>query len=116
MDFIYLNEVKVETIIGVWNWERQRPRRLVLDLELGCDLKPAGDTDELNATIDYKAVTDTVSAFAAEHQYQLLESFAEQLAALLLSKFSLKRVRIKVNKQGVLRNVRDVGVVIERQA
>ncbi len=114
MDIVYLTDLRIETVIGVFDWERQVPQLLVFDLELGTDIRKAASTDDLAHTVDYKAVAKRVRAFCDQNQPLLVETLAEQLAAILLSEFSLPWLRMRINKRGAVTGVRDVGVIIER--
>ena len=116
MDIIYLQHLSVDTVIGVWEWERRIRQTLILDLELGLDTRQAGATDDLQYTVDYKAVTDRVRDFARVSEFKLIEALAENITRILLAEFPLRWVRLKINKQGVVRHVRDVCVIIERCA
>ncbi len=114
MDIIYLNHLKIDTVIGVWEWERKIRQTLIMDVELGTDISAAGASDDIADTVDYKAVSDRIMAFTRESSFNLIEALAEGIAALVLSEFDIKWIRLSINKQGVVRHVRDVGIVIER--
>ncbi len=116
MDIIYLQHLSVETVIGVWEWERRIRQTLILDIELGLDTRQAGESDDLQFTVDYKAVTDRVRDFVSVSEFKLIEALAENIARILLAEFPVRWVRLKINKRGVLRHVRDVCVIIERGA
>ncbi|MGI9228246.1 MAG: dihydroneopterin aldolase [Gammaproteobacteria bacterium] len=114
MDIIYISDLRVDTVIGVYDWERRTTQTIILDLELGADIKQAAATDSIENTLDYKAVAKRLIAFAAESEFQLVETLAENIAGILLKEFKVPWCRLKVNKQGAVRGVRDVGVIIER--
>ena len=114
MDIVYLNHLTVDTVIGVWDWERRIRQTLIMDLELGVDASAAGASDDLTDTVDYQAVTDRVIAFTASSEFKLIEALAEHIGRIVLSEFKVQWLRLRINKQGVVRHVRDVGVVIER--
>lgn len=114
MDIVYLHNLRVDTVIGVWEWERRIRQTLILDIDLGTDISRAGETDAIEDTVDYKAVSDRVMDFTRASEFQLIETLATRLANLILEEFDVSWVRLKINKQGVVRNVRDIGVVIER--
>jgi 7,8-dihydroneopterin aldolase/epimerase/oxygenase len=114
MDIIYLNDLRIETVIGVYDWERRTRQTVVFDIEMGTDIRAAAETDTIDSTLDYKAVAKRVMAFVGESQFQLVETLAERVAGLILDEFSVPWVRLRLNKQGAVRGVRDVGVVIER--
>ncbi len=114
MDIVYLHGLRVETVIGVFPWERRVRQAVVLDLELAADVARAAATDRLEDALDYKAIAKRVQAFVAESRFQLVETLAERVAALVLEEFQVPWLRLRVNKQGAVRGARDVGVVIER--
>lgn len=114
MDIIYLRELRIDTIIGIYDWERQIKQTVVLDLELAADVAKAAVSDTIDDTLNYKVLAKRVIAFVAESQFQLVETLAERVAGLILKEFAVPWVRVKVNKPGAVRGARDVGVVIER--
>lgn len=114
MDIIYIQNLRIETVIGVYGWERQLKQTVILDLELGTDIRKAGVSDAVADTVNYKDVAKRVIQFVENSRYQLVEALAEAVAALVLSEFQVLWLRLKINKQGAVRGVRDVGVVIER--
>ena len=102
MDIIYLKHLTVDTVIGVWEWERRIRQTLILDLELGLDTRQAGETDDLQYTVDYKAVTDRVRDYARDSQFKLIEALGENITRILLAEFPVHWVRLQINKQGVV--------------
>jgi 7,8-dihydroneopterin aldolase/epimerase/oxygenase len=114
MDVIYLHNLRVETVIGVWDWERRIRQNLLIDIDLGTDVSRAGETDDIADTVDYKAVSDRVISFTAGSEFRLIEALADRIAAIVLEEFDVKWIRVQINKQGVVRHVRDIGVIIER--
>jgi dihydroneopterin aldolase len=114
MDIIYLKDLRIETIIGVYAWERQLKQTVVLDLEMGTDIRKAGKTDALEDTLNYKEVAKRVISYVEDSRFHLVEALAEGIADTLLKEFHLSWLRLRINKQGAVRDVRDVGVIIER--
>ncbi|MBB5019503.1 dihydroneopterin aldolase [Chitinivorax tropicus] len=114
MDIIFVHEVRIDTLIGVYEWERQAPQTLQLDLEIGLPQTVACQTDNINDTIDYGKVVERLRQTLAEQHFLLLEALAEHIAQLILSEFGAPWVRISVAKIGLLRGVKRVGVCIER--
>jgi 7,8-dihydroneopterin aldolase/epimerase/oxygenase len=114
MDIIYLKDLRIETIIGVYAWERQVKQTVVLDLEMGTDIRKAGQTDALEDTLNYKEVAKRVISYVENSRFQLVEALAEGIAAILVTEFQVPWLRLRINKQGAVRGVRDVGVIIER--
>ncbi|MGH8510976.1 MAG: dihydroneopterin aldolase [Gammaproteobacteria bacterium] len=114
MDIIYINDLRIEAVIGVYAWERQLKQVVIFDLELGTDIRKAALTDSVADTLNYKDVAKRVMAFVTDSHYQLVESLAEAVAELIIKEFDIPWLRLRLNKQGAVRGVRDVGVIIER--
>jgi dihydroneopterin aldolase len=114
MDIIYLTDLRVETVVGVNAWERRVPQTVVMDIEMAGDARRAAGSDSIRDTVDYKAVTKRIIAFVSETRFELVETLAERVAGILLEEFNVPWCRLRINKQGAVRGVRDVGVVIER--
>lgn len=114
MDIIYLRDLRIDTVIGVYRWEREMKQTLVIDLELGTDIRPAAKSDAIADTLNYKDIAKRVTAFVEQSRYQLVEALAEAVANLILDEFPVPWLRLSVNKQGAVRGVRDIGVVIVR--
>jgi dihydroneopterin aldolase len=114
MDIIFIHELLIETTIGVHPWERDLRRTLRLDLELGADIRPAAATDRLEDTLDYQAVAQRISDFAAASNFQLMETLAERLAELLFREFAVPWLRLTLHKPGVPSGAKAAGVIIER--
>ncbi len=114
MDTIFISDLRVDTIIGVNEWERKTRQTISIDLELACDCGKAAVSDSIEDTLNYKLVSKRVSAFVQESQFQLVETLAERIGQLLKDEFGVAWLRVRVNKQGALSAARDVGVIIER--
>ncbi len=114
MDIIYLNGLRIETIIGIYDWERRTKQTVILDIEMGTDIKKAAATDNIKDTLDYKAVAKRIMAFVGESKFELVETLAEKITDIILNEFDVPWCRLRLNKQGAVKGVRDVGVVIER--
>jgi len=116
MDIVFINDLRIETIIGIYDWERKVRQTISLDLEMGADIRKAAATDAIEDTLNYKAVAKRVIAFVEQSSFQLVETLAERIAALVREEFSVPWVRLTLNKGGAVRGARGVGVVIERGA
>lgn len=114
MDTIYLHGLEIETIVGIWDWERQIPQRVVIDLDMGTDIARAAASDDIADTLNYKDVSKRVQALVLERRFRLVESMAEGVARMLLDDFDIPWVRVRINKPGAIRGARDVGVIVER--
>ena len=114
MDIIYLHDLKVDCTIGIWAWERRITQTLSIDLDMAADVRAAAQSDSIDATLDYKAVSKRVTAFVSESRFQLVETLSEGIAQLILSEFKVPWVRVRINKKGAIRSATGVGVVVER--
>ena len=114
MDTIRIKGLKVEAVIGVHAWERKVPRTLLIDLELATDSARAASKDRLEDALDYDAVSAAVTGHAAASKLNLVETLAEQLAALLRERFKVKWLSLTVHKPGAVAQAQDISVTIER--
>ena len=114
MDTIFLNEMRVETIVGIWDWERKTKQIVSIDLEMGADIKKAALTDNIEDTLNYKGVSKRIRKFVEDSDFQLVETMAEKIAEIILVEFNVPWVKIRVNKPGAIRGSKDVGVFITR--
>ena len=114
MDIIFLRELKVETTIGIWEWERKIRQAVIIDLEMSADIRRAAETDSIDDTLNYKGVAKRVRQFVSDSSFLLVETLAEKVAAIIRDEFDVAWVRVSVNKPGAIRGARDVGVLIER--
>jgi dihydroneopterin aldolase len=114
MDIVYLHDLKIETIIGIFDWEREIKQTVSLDLDMACDVAKAAATDAIDDTLNYKAVAKRLIDFVSHSEYQLVETLAERVADIVLQEFGIQWIRVRVNKPGAVRYAGDVGVIIER--
>lgn len=113
-DTIFLSDMRVETVIGIWEWERKIRQTVSIDLEMGADIRRAAETDSIDDTLNYKAVAKRVQQFVSEAEFQLVETLAEKVAGIILVEFDVPWVTVRINKPGAIRGARDVGVMITR--
>jgi len=114
MDKIFLSELKIDTIIGIWEWERRIRQTVIIDLEMSADIAKAAATDEVADTLNYKLVAKRIQEFVADSSFQLVETLAERIAAIIREEFGVAWVKVRVNKPGAIRGSKAVGVSIER--
>lgn len=114
MDKIYLNDLKIDTIIGIYDWERQTRQTLGFDLEMDWDIKPAAQTDDISKTLDYGAIAERVVAFVEASEYLLIETLAEEVCAMLLKEFPIPRLKLALSKPVALHGQNTARIVIER--
>ncbi|ACO73615.1 dihydroneopterin aldolase [Laribacter hongkongensis] len=114
MDIIFLREVRVDTVIGVYEWERRAPQTIELDLDIGIPSEAPCHSDNIGDTIHYGVVVERLRATLAEQHFLLIEALAEHIARIVREEFGAPWVRVAVTKLGILPGVKKVGVQIER--
>jgi 7,8-dihydroneopterin aldolase/epimerase/oxygenase len=114
MDIVYLSDLRIETIIGIYDWERRVKQTVSLNLEMATDVARAAASDNIEDALDYKAVAKRLIDFVGHSEFLLVETLAERVAQIILSEFGVAWLRLKVDKQGAVRGARGVGVIIER--
>ena len=115
MDIVYIRELEIETVIGVFDWERERKQTVSIDLDLGCDIRAAAVSDDLADALDYKSISHRVVDFVAQSEFQLVEALAEAVAGIILAEFPVPWLRLRVGKPGAVTGSKDTGVIIERR-
>lgn len=114
MDRIFLRELRVETIIGIYDWERETRQVVSIDLEMPVDIRRAAATDDIADTLNYKKVAKRILGYVEASSFQLVETLIERIAEIIITEFDVDWVKITLSKPGAIRNSRDVGVAIER--
>jgi dihydroneopterin aldolase len=114
MDKIFLNELKIDTIIGIYDWERHTKQTLSFDLEMDWDIAKAAASDDIADTLDYGEVANAVVQFVENNHYQLIERLAEDVAALLLEQFPIPKLKLTLSKPVALHGQNIARIVIKR--
>ncbi|BAW79394.1 dihydroneopterin aldolase [Candidatus Nitrosoglobus terrae] len=114
MDTVYLNNLCIDTVIGIYDWERRIKQTVYLDLEMATDVAKAASSDNIQDACDYKAVAKRLIEFVSNSEFLLIETLAEQIAQIVLNEFDVSWLRLKVDKGGAVRGAQGVGVIIER--
>ena len=114
MDIIFLRELKVDTLIGVYEWEKRVPQTLQIDLEIAMPQSRACQTDKLEDALDYADVVRDIQSALASRHFNLIEALAETIAQMLLNDFKSPWVKVSVAKLNAIRGSRMVGICIER--
>ena len=114
MDTVFIEDLRIETVIGIFDWERKIRQTVALDLEMGFDNRKPAATDRIEDTLDYKRVAKRLISFVESSEFQLVETLAERCAEIILAEFDVRWLRLKLSKPGAVRGSRAVGVCIER--
>lgn len=114
MDHILIEGLTLETVVGVYDWEKRIRQRLVLDLALGTDIRAAAADDALDKTLNYAAISERLVEFCDTHSFELIETYAERITTLLFDEFNIEHVSLTLSKPGAVKEARSVGVRIER--
>jgi dihydroneopterin aldolase len=114
MDNIFLRNLRIETIIGIFDWERKIKQTVFFDIEMATDIKKAAASDHIDDTLDYKSLSKVVIDFVENSDFQLVETLAEKVAELIINDFGVPWLKLTLNKKGALRHADDVGIIIER--
>ncbi len=114
MDTVFIEALQIDTIIGVYDWERQVRQTVSLDVEMAWDNREAAATDDLQFALNYKAVADRLIEFVSGSQFQLIETMAEQICQIVQQEFSVSWLRLRLSKPGAVPQAKAVGLVLER--
>jgi len=115
IDTIFIHDIKVEAIIGIHDFEKISPQLLIINVDLGVDIKVAAATDDIAKTLDYAAISDFIIDYVASCQVGLLETLAEHLVAALFEHFGIQTIKLSIQKPGAIRHTQMVGLSIYRQ-
>jgi len=114
MDIVYIRDLRIDTIIGIFDWERKVRQTISIDLEMATDIRRAAATDDIQYALDYKTVSKCLIQLIENSEFKLVETMAETVAQLVRDKFNVPWLRLRLSKPGALRGARDVGLIIER--
>ena len=114
MDIVFISDLDIDTVIGIFDWEREIWQTVRLNIEMNTDVRKAALTDQIEDALDYKAVSKRLIAFVEKSEFGLVETLAERCAEIILSEFPVQWVRLRLDKPGAVRGSRSVGILIER--
>lgn len=114
MDIVFIQDLRVETTIGIYDWERKIKQTLAFDLEMGTDIRPAAADDDIDKTLNYKAVAKSITDYVEASEFLLVETLAEKVAELVMSEFDVPWLSMTLHKPGAVTGSKSVGVKIER--
>jgi dihydroneopterin aldolase len=114
MDIVFIRDLQIETVIGIYDWERKVKQIISLDIDMATDIQKAASSDNIEDTLSYKTVAKRLIAFVEESEYELVEALAEKICEIIREEFGVPWVRLTLNKPGAVRGSKSVGVMIER--
>jgi 7,8-dihydroneopterin aldolase/epimerase/oxygenase len=114
LDIVFIEDLRIETIIGIYDWERKIKQTISLDIEMAADNTKPAASENIDDALNYKAVAKRMISFTEESQFQLVETLAERLVEIIMTDFSVPWCRLKLRKLGAVTGSRSVGVIIER--
>lgn len=113
-DLVFIEDLRIQTVIGIFDWEREITQTVSLDLQMAFDISAAAASDDIVDTLDYKSVSKRLIQFVESSDFQLVEALAEHCATIVLEEFPVSWVHLKLSKPGAVRGSSAVGVIIER--
>lgn len=113
-DIVYLRDLRIDTVIGIYDWERRTRQTVILDIEMSADVSAAAATEDINDALNYKSVAKRLIQYVGDSEFQLVETLAERCAEIVRTEYGVHWLRLTLNKKGAVRGASDVGVVIER--
>jgi dihydroneopterin aldolase len=114
MDIVFIRELQIETVIGIYDWERKIRQTISLDIDMAADIQQAAKSDNIDDTLSYKTVAKRLIEFVDQSEYELVEALAEKICSIIIEEFSVPWVRLSLSKPGAVRGSKAVGVIIER--
>ena len=114
MDIVFIQDLQIETVIGIYDWERKIRQTVSLDIEMATDIKKAAESDNIEDALSYKDVAKRLIEFVENSEYELVESLAEEICRIIRDEFDVPWVRLTLHKPGAVRGSKSVGVIIER--
>lgn len=115
-DIVYIRELEVKTVIGIYDWERKIRQTVSIDIEMATDIAKAAMSDDIAHALDYKSVGKRIIDFVESSSYELVETLIEKVAEIIINEFNVSWTRVRLSKPGALRGSKDVGIIIERDA
>ncbi len=114
MDIVFVRQLEVDAIIGIYDFERETPQPLVIDLDMGFDIGAAANSENINDALNYKTLTDDLREFVAHSKFLLIETLAEKICEMIQKDFAVQWVKLTLHKPNALSGNTDVGLIIER--
>ena len=116
MDKVFIENLEIETIIGIFGWEREVKQIVRISLEMSFDISKAGKSDKIDDALDYKKIGKSIVNLVENSSFFLVEKMAEEIASLVLKNEQIEEIKLCVEKPGALRGSKSVGVEILRSS
>jgi len=113
-DIVFIEDLRIQTVIGIYDWEKEIKQEVSIDLEMANDNRAAAASDAIDDTVNYKAVAKRLIGYVEDHRFELVETLAERCAEIVMNEFHVPWVKIKASKPGAVRGSSAVGVILER--
>ncbi|HET7396817.1 MAG TPA: dihydroneopterin aldolase [Gammaproteobacteria bacterium] len=114
MDIVFIRDLRIDTVVGVYDWERRIRQTVIFDLDMGTDIRRAAASDKIDDTLDYKTVAKRIIQYVSEQEFQLVETLAENVAGIVMTEFKVPWVKVTLHKPGAVSGSKSVGIIIER--
>lgn len=114
MDIVFIHDLRIETVIGIYDWERKIRQVISLDIEMATDISKAASSDNIDDTLSYKSVAKRLIEFVEQSEYELVEALAEEICRIVREEFAVPWVKLTLHKPGAVRGSKSVGVIVER--
>jgi dihydroneopterin aldolase len=116
MDIVFIHDLQIETVIGIYDWERKIRQTISLDIEMATDISKAAKSDDIEDTLSYKTVAKRLIEFVQQSEFELVEALAEKICSIVIEEFAVPWIKLTLHKPGAVRGSKSVGVIIERGA
>lgn len=116
MDIVFIHDLQIETVIGIYDWERKIRQTISLDIEMATDISKAAKSDDIEDTLSYKTVAKRLIEFVQQSEFELVEALAEKICSIVMDEFAVPWIKLTLHKPGAVRGSKSVGVIIERGA
>ena len=114
MDIVFIEDLQIDTVIGIYDWERKIRQTVSLDIEMATDISAAASSDNIDDTLSYKSVAKRLIEFVEQSEYELVEALAEAICRIIRDEFDVPWVKLTLHKPGAVRGSKSVGVIVER--
>ncbi len=114
MDIVYIRDLRMDAVIGIYEWEKRIKQQININIEMGWDNSIPAASDDIKDTLNYKACAKLVKNLVSQTSYELVETLAEKIAELLLNEMKIPWIKVQVGKPMAVTDSREVGVIIER--